>query len=844
MSLVNCFQQQQGTKRKVDDYAPGESSASARMRADVNSTFVNSSSGELPHHEVISVVSEARSVACLAESSKSNSSLQFFVRMFSGMKRLVVRADPEDTVESVHVFIHSITGIPVKEQRLIYRSRQIYMEQTLAECCIEKDAELQLVGIIRSTVYPNAYRLIDEMVRLMWNLCKGRSEGAEKDSEARAVIKYNLLKYLNKLQSNDKEMVTGYLKVFLCSGASVALAMYYMSPDNRVFGADLIREFVTNVHFLPKTLLQQCAPILILICKVLRTRLSYQDDTYIICRNYLGHMLEHVKIERVPIGGGSNHLVLLKDMVGFVGETAFRLNIHMHAGLRSNTSDLPLMSDVLCLKNFLIPVKRFIKEQIFLRMKYSNPPIDVHFNILMEALGYLRDTFCRLLEKMDICLKEMEVLLRTETGIFGCYQYLAVLMELNNVSVLFPDIGKQLWTTIRNTKRSFCYLIINYARRTDDYGWISEHKEVTNFECRRHLAMMLLPEIKDENDDLVLEMLLERSQLLEESFEFIAYAEAETLRAGIYVEFKDEEATGHGVLREWFVLVCQAIFDPQNALFVACPSDRRRFFPNAASKVDPLHLDYYKFAGRMIALALSHKVQIGILFDRVLFLQLAGRHVSLEDIRDADPLLYSSWKKILEMDPEAVDQDVLSLSFVVETYNLGSRNVVELCPDGKNISVTSKNRGNYVDLLLQYRFVDSVAEQVAEFTQGFDDIIDSLRLRISFFQCLELKDLDAMLYGSEEAISVDDWKTHTEYHGYMENDPQISWFWQTVGSMSARQKKSLLFFWTSLKNIPVEVAVSTLPVTKSNARSFEHHSTGACWLQLWYCLKLTLQGDP
>ena len=46
------------------------------------------------------------------------------------------------------------------------------------------------------------------------------------------------------------------------------------------------------------------------------------------------------------------------------------------------------------------------------------------------------------------------------------------------------------------------------------------------------------------------------------------------------MDFTNEEATGPGVLREWFFLVCQEIFNPQNALFVACPNDRRRFFPN------------------------------------------------------------------------------------------------------------------------------------------------------------------------------------------------------------------------------------------------------------------------
>uniref|UniRef100_A0A162B1G5 CTLH domain-containing protein n=1 Tax=Daucus carota subsp. sativus TaxID=79200 RepID=A0A162B1G5_DAUCS len=45
---------------------------------------------------------------------------------------------------------------------------------------------------------------------------------------------------------------------------------------------------------------------------------------------------------------------------------------------------------------------------------------------------------------------------------------------------------------------------------------------------------------------------------------------------------------------------------------------------------------YLEFAGRMVALALMHKVAIGVRLDQV----LAERCVSLEDIRDADPTSY------------------------------------------------------------------------------------------------------------------------------------------------------------------------------------------------------------
>lgn len=215
-----------------------------------------------------------------------------------------------------------------------------------------------------------------------------------------------------------------------------------------------------------------------------------------------------------------------------------------------------------------------------------------------------------------------------------------------------------------------------------------------------------------------------------------------------------------------------------------------KFVLFAASEVDPMHLQYFRFSGRVIALALMHKVQVGVVFDRVFFLQLAGMDISLEDIQDADPLLYTSCKQILDMDAEFMDSDALGLTFVREIEELGSRRVVELCPGGKNIIVNSKNRDEYVYLLIRHRFVTSTSEQVAQFAGGFADILCNQKLQKFFFQSLELEDLDWMLYGSESAICVDDWKAHTEYNGYKETDPQIFWFWKVYAC-----KISYLFYF-------------------------------------------------
>ncbi|KAJ0017533.1 hypothetical protein Pint_09527 [Pistacia integerrima] len=218
------------------------------------------------------------------------------------------------------------------------------------------------------------------------------------------------------------------------------------------------------------------------------------------------------------------------------------------------------------------------------------------------------------------------------------------------------------------------------------------------------------------------------------------------------------------------LLLLMLIYDPSKHI-----SAKKAMKP---SKVDPMHLDYFSFSGRIIALALMHKVQVGVVFDRVFFLQLAGKYISLEDIRDADPRLYDSCKQILEMDAEFIDSDALGLTFVRDVEELGSRKIVELCPGGKCMAVNSKNREEYVNLLIRHQFVTSISEQATHFAKGFADILCNPRLQKFFFQSLELEDLDWMLFGSESAICVDDWKAHTEYNGYKETDPQIVWFWK------------------------------------------------------------------
>ncbi|KAK4353748.1 hypothetical protein RND71_025942 [Anisodus tanguticus] len=809
-------------KRKLDDYAADDYNdvvsseqqhlvpSAVRMRKDqpIPTSFTADSS---PRHHHTSI-----SPSPSTSSTRFPGHLQFFVRLLSGGNTLVLHAESTDTVKSIHEKIHVITGIPIIEQRLIYRGKQLQFEQALIECGIQNDAGLQLVGRMRSTGHPQAWQLINDLVYQIFDLCKSVNPLPS------TRIRTRLSEFITMTPRNSTGQASEHLQIFLSSCAPAALVMLYMSQSkvNRDTGDESIRQFINSSKtVLPKNIYMQCAPIVLEFCKLLSVAAGVDDSLYGLCRSSLGGIVESIGVTK---WGKSNDkdVIDLQDIFPFVRELGAKISQALESSTGENAFMGPAMSDVHDFSAFLRPVRNLIGEHVAICSPIAFPLQEegtseeeeskrFEMSYYTQQIKCLHDIYFDLLEKIEVCLKKMEEPLalkekgEAEPFAVGWSQYLEILKEINGVSKLYKGSEDEFWNKMRHRKVALCFLIVRFAKRSEDHQWILEHKEVTDFKARRHLGMMMLPEVKDEYEELH-EMLIDRCQLLSESFEYIAHADPESLRGGLFMEFKNEEATGPGVLREWFFLVCQAIFNPQNALFVACPNDRRRFFPNPASKVDPLHLEYFGFSGRVIALALMHKIQVGVVFDRVFFCQLSGKNISLDDIRDADPFLYSSCKQILEMDPEMVDQDTLGLTFVREIEELGSRKVVELCPNGRSTMVNSKNRKQYVELLIQHRFVTSIAEQVAHFAQGFGDIITTLRLQKSFFQSLDLEDLDWMLHGSETAVSVEDWKAHTDYNGYKENDPQISWFWKIVGCMTAEQRKVLLFFWTSIKYLPVE----------------------------------------
>jgi len=89
------------------------------------------------------------------------------------------------------------------------------------------------------------------------------------------------------------------------------------------------------------------------------------------------------------------------------------------------------------------------------------------------------------------------------------------------------------------------------------------------------------------------------------------------------------------------------------------------------------------------------------MFLRPFYKMLLNQEITLEDLESVDTEYFNSLCYIRDNDPEP-----LELTFQVEEEKLGETVSKELKPGGESIAVTEKNKLEYIDAVLKWRFVD------------------------------------------------------------------------------------------------------------------------------------------
>ncbi|KAL1920700.1 uncharacterized protein VTP21DRAFT_1077 [Calcarisporiella thermophila] len=285
-----------------------------------------------------------------------------------------------------------------------------------------------------------------------------------------------------------------------------------------------------------------------------------------------------------------------------------------------------------------------------------------------------------------------------------------------------------------------------------------------------------------------------RSHIFEDSYAEVMRQSPSDLKKRLMIKFDGEEGLDYGgVSREFFFLLSHEMFNPFYGLFEYSAHDNYTLQINPHSGINPEHLNYFKFIGRCVGLAIFHRRFLDAFFIVSFYKMILKKRITLNDMESVDAEFFRSLTWILENDIT----DILELTFSTEDDRFGERVTVDLKPDGRNIAVTEENKKEYVELMTEWRITKRVQEQFHAFAEGFHQLIPPELVAVFDERELEL------LIGGIAEIDVDDWKKHTDYRGYTEQDEVIQWFWKCVRSWDNEQRARMLQFTTGTSRIPV-----------------------------------------
>jgi E3 ubiquitin-protein ligase NEDD4 len=185
-----------------------------------------------------------------------------------------------------------------------------------------------------------------------------------------------------------------------------------------------------------------------------------------------------------------------------------------------------------------------------------------------------------------------------------------------------------------------------------------------------------------------------RSHIFEDSFHEIMRQTPSDLKKRLMIKFDGEDGLDYGGLsREFFFLLSHEMFNPFYCLFEYSAHDNYTLQINPHSGINPEHLNYFKFIGRVVGLAIFHRRFLDAFFIGAFYKMILKKKVMLADMEGVDTDFHRNLTWTLDNDIDGV----LELTFSTEDEVFGETVTIDLKPNGRNIEVTNENKKEYVE---------------------------------------------------------------------------------------------------------------------------------------------------
>lgn len=159
-------------------------------------------------------------------------------------------------------------------------------------------------------------------------------------------------------------------------------------------------------------------------------------------------------------------------------------------------------------------------------------------------------------------------------------------------------------------------------------------------------------------------------------------------------------------------------------------------FPKPHKAVSTNVTDLFILLGKVMAKSIQDGRLMDIPMSKQFYRLVLGKPLDLGDLQEVAPDLTNSLKGILNISRAKSDED--SIEDLCLFFVLPGDEKYELCADGMEIPVTSKNAQQYVDLVVDAVLGSGIRSQVEAFKKGFNCIFPINKLRLFYEDEIEL----------------------------------------------------------------------------------------------------------
>lgn len=353
-------------------------------------------------------------------------------------------------------------------------------------------------------------------------------------------------------------------------------------------------------------------------------------------------------------------------------------------------------------------------------------------------------------------------------------------------------IETMFYKGVRSNRNLFNYLLGQIPRINNSAlsVLIRHTPRLVNFDIKRRYFQQAVQSLRANSQ---LRLVINRDRIFYDSYAQLSKKTGSQLRGRLTIKFNGEEGVdAGGVQREWYNELSKEIFNPNYALFIPA-ANGYAYQPSPFSTVNTEHLSYFKFIGKMFGRALLDGNLMDAHFTRSFYKHMTGTPLNYTDLEDYDPDYFKNIKWILENDVTG-----LELDFTYEREIFGTKQLINLKPEGAKILVTNENKSEYVRLICEQKLTEEIRPQIKSFLEGLNSVIPAHLIKM-----FDPKELELMFSGMPE-IDLQDLKDNTDYNGYHPSSPVIKFFWEVMHEFDESMKAGFLQFVTGTSKVPVE----------------------------------------